>query len=105
MFLRFLILLFSVGFIASCDMSGSEEERQMEKQQQNNETAMTEGKLKVTVECECKREDRSPTVKGEGDTKQEATLDAIKKCPAKLVVKALSGGLTKQLGDCKQISR
>ena len=96
MFLRFLILLFLIGFIASCGMSGSEEERQ--KTESTKELAME--KVKVYFQCKCYI-GRYPIVMGEGDTKEEAIADAKKDCPEKA---SLISEPANTLGECKEIT-
>ena len=108
MFLRFFILLLSVGFIASCGMSGSEEDKQKTeaieegtKATEEETTATEEGR--IVLECECGIEGK-PVVRVEGDTEKEARVSAKKECPSKLQFKPMYQGLKSQLGDCKQIN-
>ena len=85
MFLRFFILLLSLGFITACGMSGSEEgmdtDTQMEMEPQDKTTTEQVEVAKKTVECKCNLSDKPQTVTGKGDTREEAMSAAKKDCP------------------------
>ena len=82
MFLRFFILLLSLGFLTSCGPESSSEEEVVETGQ---EVRTTIPLLDLaTVECICETESGSTMVTSQGKTFEEARATAMKdKCPDK----------------------